>query len=180
MSWYTKVCKFSAGQMMTYLDALEVFGFEPNTRPTNKEIKARYRKLAILLHPDKTGGDDKKFKELNNANERLKFGPKQMTNETPRHRSKTTQETPKSQTDTKTNNNNPYNYHWNHSGFTYNNQKDRSEKSQKAAKDLIDLLEDIVETQGRGPKDILSYDIHDLLRWFKHLGKTVTKRYDKK
>ena len=31
------------------------------------EVKAAFRKLAHQHHPDKTGGDDKKFKELNEA-----------------------------------------------------------------------------------------------------------------
>ncbi len=31
------------------------------------EIKQAYRRLAHQYHPDKTGGDDKKFKEINEA-----------------------------------------------------------------------------------------------------------------
>lgn len=34
---------------------------------TEDEIKKAYRKLAHQYHPDKTGGDDKKFKEINEA-----------------------------------------------------------------------------------------------------------------
>ena len=35
------------------------------------EIKRAYRKQAVKVHPDKTGGDDTKFKELGNAYETL-------------------------------------------------------------------------------------------------------------
>jgi molecular chaperone DnaJ len=38
---------------------------------TQDEIKRAYRKQAIKVHPDKTGGDDTKFKELGNAYEAL-------------------------------------------------------------------------------------------------------------
>ncbi len=34
---------------------------------SDDEIKKAYRKLAHQYHPDKTGGDDKKFKEINEA-----------------------------------------------------------------------------------------------------------------
>src|SRR5580698_3520908 len=34
---------------------------------TEDEIKRAYRKLAHQYHPDKSGGDDKKFKEINEA-----------------------------------------------------------------------------------------------------------------
>jgi molecular chaperone DnaJ len=38
-----------------------------NKAATEDEIKKAYRKLAHQYHPDKTGGDDKKFKEINEA-----------------------------------------------------------------------------------------------------------------
>src|SRR3984957_9932094 len=38
-----------------------------NKTATEDEIKKAYRKLAHQYHPDKTGGDDKKFKEINEA-----------------------------------------------------------------------------------------------------------------
>ncbi len=34
---------------------------------SDDEIKKAYRKLAHQYHPDKAGGDEKKFKELNEA-----------------------------------------------------------------------------------------------------------------
>ena len=38
---------------------------------TEAEIKSAFRKLAMEHHPDKTGGDDKKFKEINEAYQTL-------------------------------------------------------------------------------------------------------------
>ena len=34
---------------------------------SEEEIKKAYRKLAHQYHPDKSGGDEKKFKEINEA-----------------------------------------------------------------------------------------------------------------
>ena len=44
---------------------------EVNENATADEIKKAYRKLAVQYHPDKTGGDDAKFKEINEAYESL-------------------------------------------------------------------------------------------------------------
>lgn len=43
----------------------DVLGIPKNS--TQEQIKKAYRKLSLKYHPDKTGGDDTKFKELNEA-----------------------------------------------------------------------------------------------------------------
>ena len=45
-----------------YYETLEV-----NKNATKEEIKKSFHKLAMKYHPDKNGGDDKKFKEINEA-----------------------------------------------------------------------------------------------------------------
>lgn len=51
---------------MTYYDVLGV-----SEAATQDDIKKAYRKLAIQHHPDKTGGEDTKFKEIAQAYETL-------------------------------------------------------------------------------------------------------------
>lgn len=46
-------------------DFYEILGVSKNA--TDEEIKKAYRKLAHKHHPDKVGGDEKKFKEINEA-----------------------------------------------------------------------------------------------------------------
>ena len=46
-------------------DYYEILGVAHNA--TREEIKRAYRKLAHQYHPDKTGGDEKKFKEVSEA-----------------------------------------------------------------------------------------------------------------
>ncbi len=50
-------------------DYYEILGVSKEA--TSDEIKKAYRKLAHKHHPDKTGGDDKKFKEINEAYQTL-------------------------------------------------------------------------------------------------------------
>ena len=46
-------------------DYYKILGVDKNT--SKEDIKKAFRKLAHQYHPDKTGGDDKKFKEVNEA-----------------------------------------------------------------------------------------------------------------
>ena len=57
---------------MGYIDYYKVLGIDKKATP--EEIKKAYRKLARKYHPDVNPGDkeaEKKFKELNEANEVL-------------------------------------------------------------------------------------------------------------
>lgn len=45
--------------------ALEILDI--TTRLTHSELKNRYRKLSKRYHPDMQGGDEKKFREINEA-----------------------------------------------------------------------------------------------------------------
>jgi len=47
------------------MDYYKILGVDKNA--SEEEIKKAYRKLAHKYHPDKPGGDEKKFKELNEA-----------------------------------------------------------------------------------------------------------------
>lgn len=55
---------------MEYKDYYKLLGVSRTA--TEKEIKSAYRKMARKYHPDATGGDDEKFKDLNEAYEVLK------------------------------------------------------------------------------------------------------------
>ena len=55
--------------MATTRDYYDILGVAKSA--SQDEIKRAYRKQAVKVHPDKTGGDDSKFKELGNAYEVL-------------------------------------------------------------------------------------------------------------
>lgn len=55
---------------MSKRDYYEVLGVSKSA--SDDEIKKAFRKLAVKYHPDKEGGDEAKFKEINEAHEVLK------------------------------------------------------------------------------------------------------------
>ena len=61
---------------MSKRDYYEVLGIKKDASPD--EIKKAFRKLAVQYHPDKEGGDEAKFKEVNEAYEVLKDSEKRQ------------------------------------------------------------------------------------------------------
>ena len=47
------------------MDYYSTLGVSKNA--SDKELKQAYKKLSMQHHPDRTGGDDTKFKEINEA-----------------------------------------------------------------------------------------------------------------
>ena len=59
---------------MNKRDYYEVLGVSKDASPD--EIKKAFRRLAVQHHPDKEGGEEAKFKEINEAYEVLKDSEK--------------------------------------------------------------------------------------------------------
>lgn len=53
-------------------DALHVLGFPPSARPDKRMIRARFRMLATIHHPDSNYGSHERMSQLNQAMELLK------------------------------------------------------------------------------------------------------------
>ena len=53
-------------------DALHVLGFPPSARPDNRTLKAKFRLLATIHHPDNDLGSHQRMSQLNQAMEILK------------------------------------------------------------------------------------------------------------
>ncbi len=58
--------------IQTRADALYVMGFPPNARPDQKAIRARFRMLATIHHPDSGFGHHERMTQLNEALSMLK------------------------------------------------------------------------------------------------------------
>jgi len=55
------------------IDPYKTLGLDSNA--TTDEIKKAYKKLAMKFHPDRNGGKDEKFKEIQTAYDKVKDGP---------------------------------------------------------------------------------------------------------
>jgi len=51
------------------LKALGILNLQENA--SMDDVKKMYRKMALIYHPDKPGGNEEKIKEINNAYEKL-------------------------------------------------------------------------------------------------------------
>lgn len=55
------------GGVGTVPDALYVLGFPPSARPDRPALKARFRALSLIYHPDRPAGDAARMAQLNEA-----------------------------------------------------------------------------------------------------------------
>ncbi len=55
-------------------EALFVLGFAPGSKPSQTEVKARFRMLATIHHPDAPFGDTRRMSQLNQAMSWLRAG----------------------------------------------------------------------------------------------------------
>jgi hypothetical protein len=55
-------------------EALFVLGFAPGSKPNQNEVKARFRMLATIHHPDAPFGDNRRMSQLNQAMSWLRAG----------------------------------------------------------------------------------------------------------
>ena len=63
------------------MDYYSTLGVSKNA--SDKELKSAYKKLSMQHHPDRTGGDDSKFKEINEAYSTLKDPQKRQQYDNP-------------------------------------------------------------------------------------------------
>ena len=63
------------------MDYYSILGVSKNA--SDKELKQAYKKLSMQHHPDRTGGDDSKFKEINEAYSTLKDSQKRAEYDNP-------------------------------------------------------------------------------------------------
>lgn len=59
----------------TRSEALHVLGFPPDTRPDRHELRARFRVLATIYHPDSAYGSHSRMAQINTAMDVLRSGP---------------------------------------------------------------------------------------------------------
>lgn len=59
------------GGITSRSEALHVMGFAPTAVPDQKAIRGRYRRLALVFHPDSPFGDHQRMSQLNEALEKL-------------------------------------------------------------------------------------------------------------
>lgn len=55
-------------------DALHVLGFSPGTKPDSRMVRAKFRLLATIHHPDSDHGDHQRMSQLNQAMALLRSG----------------------------------------------------------------------------------------------------------